>query len=352
MSQPRTVRTAIVGLGLGTFHANKVLKNPDATLCAVADLDATRLETFAPQIGAEHCHTDFREMLAKEKPDLTVIALPNVLHRPATLAALEAGSHVLCEKPMAMNVAECLEMRAAARRLGLTLGINLSYRFNPKSRACKDLADAGCLGHPYHAYTTWTRRDGFPGFGGWFGRKELSGGGPLIDLGVHRLDLAIWLMGNPEPLTASAQIHHHIGRPRAESQNKPFDVEDLAAGFVRFANGASLVFEISWAGHQEDDEPMLTRVMGDRGTLIQRNAGSGHAPVAVLATTVAGHPVTSQVHPKGSFRESIDEMIHCIQTGDPFLVSADDGIRIQRVLDGLYESARLGREVELVPIPE
>lgn len=344
-----TLRCAVIGLGMGRNHARRYHEDPDATLVAVADLDESRLADWEPTVGEGHTYTDYKQMLREEKPDIVSIGLPNFLHKPVTLDCLEAGAHVLCEKPMAMNVAEAREMKAAAEAAGKTLGIHLSTRFGAKQRAMKDLADAGAIGEAYHAYTHWTRRDGMPGFGGWFGQKDLSGGGPLIDLGVHRIDLAMWLMGEPTPVTVSGQTHSQIGVKRAKEQGKKYDVEDFAAGFVRFSNGASLVFEASWAGMQEHKESLYTRVMGSKGALVTTTAPPDWNNVpATFIHRVNGMLLESAIDVPGDrYKNSVSEFVAAIKEGRPYLATPDDGIRIQQVLDGLYASAREGKEINV-----
>jgi predicted dehydrogenase len=346
MSSP--VRCAVIGLGVGKAHAKGYSECPDSKLVAVADLDAKRLEPYRQQLGAEHCYTNYKEMLRKEKPDLVSVALPNFLHCPVTLDALRAGAHVLCEKPMAMNVGQARRMLEAARKARRKLGINLSFRFTPQARALRELVEDGALGQVYHAYTCWTRRDGIPGFGGWFGQKSRSGGGPLIDLGVHRLDLAMWLMGGPQPAAVSGTTHHHIGVPRARLQGKEFDVEDFACGFIRFANGASLVFETSWAGHQADPEEMCTVVLGTKGGLVHKNEGGGYGFVAEYHTERRGHKLSARIAPSRAVHtSSFAEMVRALVRGTRPIADGEDGLRVQQVLDGLYRSAALGREVRV-----
>ncbi|MCX7806961.1 MAG: Gfo/Idh/MocA family oxidoreductase, partial [Planctomycetota bacterium] len=168
-------------------------------------------------------YTSAEDMLAKEHLDAVSIATPNKFHAPLTLAAIAAGCHVLCEKPMAMNAVEAREMLDAAQKAGKRLMINFSYRFNEMSMALKQQVDAGLLGEIYFGRTVWHRRRGLPGFGGWFGQKALSGGGPLIDLGVHRLDLALWLMGYPKPVWVMGSTYQHLGLALAQKQGKTFD---------------------------------------------------------------------------------------------------------------------------------
>jgi predicted dehydrogenase len=343
-----TVRCAVIGLGMGRHHLTGYLEHPHAQVVGIADADAKRLDEYAAKAGGrQNCFSDYKTMLKQTKPDLVSIVLPNAMHAPVTLDCLKAGAHVLCEKPMAMNVKQARTMLAAAKQARRKLGINLSYRFAPPSRALKNIADGGFLGDVYHGYTAWTRRDGMPGFGGWFGRKELSGGGPLIDLGVHRLDMAMWLMGSPQPVTVSGSAHYRIGVPRAKAQGKAFNVEDFAAGFVRFANGASLVFEISWAGHQRDPEFMQTTVMGTKGTLVQHNDGGGYNFVAEFHTELHGEKVSGSVLGAKGVKSAYWEMVEAVLHDKPLLADGHDGLRLQQILDGLYKSAALGREVRV-----
>lgn len=341
------VRCAVIGLGIGRSHAEKYLATPEARLAAVVDIDPNRLAPWSEKLGADACFTDYNVMLKKIKPDLVSVALPNFLHAPVTIAALRAGAHVLCEKPMAMNVAQALTMQREAKKAKRKLGINLSYRATPVARALKQMADNGFLGKPYHAFTQWTRRDGFPKFGSWFGQKKVAGGGPLIDLGVHRIDLAMWLMGGPRPVTVSAGTHHQIGVPRGKAQKQNFDVEDFAAGFIRFDTGATMLLEISWAGHQAQKEMMNTTVTGTDGTLIHRNDDGNYHFIGEYFTETKGYKLGGLVTPGKEFRTSQGEMVQAILQNTRPLADAEDGLRVQRVLDGLYKSAATGREVRV-----
>jgi predicted dehydrogenase len=342
------VRCAVIGLGMGNGHAEGYSQTPEAKLVAVVDLDSKRLTKWSARIGPEACFSDYKTMLRKVKPDLVSVALPNVLHAPVTIDALRAGAHVLCEKPMAVNVAQALSMKRAAEKARRLLGINLSYRFTPQARALKDMADDGFLGRVYHAHSLWTRRDGFPQMGSWFGRKALAGGGPLIDLGVHRIDLAMWLMGDVKPVSVCGAAHYRIGVPRAKARNLKFDVEDMATGFVRFDTGASLILEISWAGHQAEPEAMRTTVYGSKGSLVHRNTGGSYDFVGEFYTEQRGHKIEGRVvAASANLRSAYGEMVHSVINAKRPLADADDGLRIQRVLDGLYASAATGREVRI-----
>lgn len=338
------IKTAIVGMGMGRHHLAGYLKHPSAEIVALVDLDeATAREVGKPVPGAR-IYSNYREMLKQEQPDLVSIAVPNFLHEEITCAALEAGAHVLCEKPMSVNVESALRMRAKAADAGRKLYINFSQRFSPFARTARGLVDANKLGHIYHAYCQWTRRDGFPRFGGWFGQKKLSGGGPLIDLGVHRLDFVLWLMGPIKPVTVSGITHNRIGQARGKSQGKAFDVEDLAAGLIRTDTGASILFEVSWAGFQVKTEQQVLRLMGEEGSL---EGGSGiHGDYTLsYCHDIAGHPFNSTLANPGTDATSYEELIRCLVANEDFPSTAEDGIRLQIILDCLYESACTGREV-------
>ncbi|MGJ3241481.1 MAG: Gfo/Idh/MocA family protein [Opitutales bacterium] len=339
-SAGKPLRCAVIGLGMGRNHANAFHTFPDAELVAVADLDETRLAQFADAVGKDGLYTDHKAMLAEARPDLVAIALPNFLHRPVTEEVLAAGCHAICEKPMAMTVEEAEAMKAAAKQAGKQLGINFSQRFNGGHRAMEQLVAAGKLGDIYHAYTSWTRRDGFPGFGGWFGQKKMSGGGPLIDLGVHRIDRALSLMGYPTVASVYGTTHKKIGVPRAQEQGKAFDVEDFATGCVRFTNGASLIFEVSWAGHRVGKEGQEMRIVGTEGALEMGKDGAFYCHRdgdIFLESSIDADRVPAL--------KSMETMVDCILNDRPFPATPDHGIQVQRILNGLYTSAEEKREV-------
>ncbi len=333
------VRCAVIGLGVGGGHCRNLLDCENAVLAAVADLDEKRLQTYRDELGADALFSDYREMLKRVKPDMVVVALPNYLHKPVAIDAMQAGAHVLCEKPMAMTIEEAQAMLDVAQSCDRRLGINFSQRFMPANRALKQLADGGALGAAYHAYCSWTRRDGIPGFGGWFGQRELSGGGPLIDLGVHRIDLCMWLMGHPRVISVSGVTHSNIGIPRARAQECKFDVEDFAAGLIRFENGASLLCEVSWAGHQRERESQRMRIMGTEGA-IEMDGGYYHH-------SRSGDVFLKTEIDAGAIRASnaCEDMVNCLITGGKPTGDPAHGVNVQRVLNGLYESTRTGREV-------
>jgi len=349
----RTLNTAVIGLGMGRGHLSDYAANPRAHPVAVCDIDTSRLKAMAEQhsIPQERCYTDYRKLLAGAKGlDLHAVsvALPNTLHAPVTIAALKAGLHVLCEKPMAMNAAQARRMLAAARKARRTLMINFSFRFQPASMALKRFVDDGRIGQVYYGRTVWHRRRGLPGFGGWFGTKALSGGGPIIDLGVHRMDLAMWLMGSPRPVTVTASTYNVIGARLAKEQRKTFDVEDLGAALVRFDNGATLILEASWAGFSEKREDMVTQLWGTKGGVIQRNVGEGYEFEARAYTEEAGALWERKLQqPVGRTPSACGEFVDAVLTGRRPIAPGEHGLDVQLILDAIYKSAATGREVRI-----
>jgi predicted dehydrogenase len=347
------VNAAVIGLGMGGGHLHGYAGHPACTIAAICDTDRQRLAAKAAEykLDASRCFTSTEALFRAAKGlklNAVSVALPNALHAPVTIAALRAGCHVLCEKPMATSVAEARQMIAAARRARRTLGINLSFRFTPQSRALKDIVDSGKLGRVYYAHTRWWRQRGLPGLGSWFGIKKMSGGGPIIDLGVHRMDLAMWLMGSPHPVAASGATYDPIASRLARQQKKAFDVEDLGAAFVRFDNGATLSLEASWAGFMGKNEDMVTEVLGDRGGIVQKNLDEGYEFEARVYSEECGALVETLVKRRLAPTPSpYAEFIDALLEGRPSLATAEDGLRVQQVLDAVYRSAATGKEVRI-----
>jgi predicted dehydrogenase len=345
-----SIKVAVIGLGMGRQHAAGYATHPEAKIVALCDADGSRLEEAGKAFGVRSLYGDWRLMLEREKPDVVSVATPNHLHKEMTCAALEAGAHVLCEKPMAMNAVEAMEMRDLAADRKKRLMIHFSYRFHPTSAALKAYVDQGALGDVYAARTAWHRRRGLPPLGNWFCRKSLSGGGPLIDLGVHRIDLALWLMGYPEPTLVVGGAYGFLAGELAREAGKPYDVEDMATGLVRFGNGATLQVEASWTVHRPEAELMETWLYGKKGGLVQRNVGGEYRFEALLFTRENGCNVDKRISDANDpVPAAQHHFIESILRGTPHMATADEGVKVMRILDGFYESARTGAAVALPP---
>ena len=322
--------------------------HPNAEVAAIADVDEKRLNAQKEELGVPAGYASGEEMIEKENLDIVSVCTPNKFHKPLTMAALKAGCHVLCEKPMAMSAAEGREMVAAAEEAGRRLMINFSYRFTEQSFALKKQVDKGILGDVYFARTMWHRRRGLPGFGGWFGQKALSGGGPLIDLGVHRIDLALWLMGYPTPVWVMGSAYNHLGTRIAREKGKVFDVEDLAAALIKFDNGATLIAEASWAANIAEKELMETRLYGTEAGLVQRNVNETYEFEAEIYLEKDDCRYDMKLHPPVPAAERpMHHFVNCIVNDTPHMATGEEGVIVMEILDSIYESAAKGEPVRI-----
>ncbi len=247
----KKLRYGFIGAGgIAGEHLTHLADRRDVEIVALADPNDQMMARHAAKFGVKQTFSDWKEMLAKAQLDAVSICTPNKLHAECAIGAMEAGCAVLCEKPLAGSAEEGEAMIAAAERLGRKLVIGFQYRFNSRTQFLKSAADGGQFGHILYARVQALRRRGIPNWG-VFGRKELQGGGPLIDIGVHVLEMCHYTLGSPTPVSASADMFTYIGNKpsdRVQSQWKGWDyetynVEDLAVGRVRFANGTVMHIE-------------------------------------------------------------------------------------------------------------
>lgn len=341
-------RVGIIGLGMGKSHIEGFRSHPAGEIAAVADMNETLLKEVAEKYNISGTYTSAEEMLDNEKLDIVSVVTPNKFHKDLTIAALKSGAHVLCEKPMAMNAAEAEEMIQAAKKYDRRLMINFSYRFRPQCFAMKRLVEAGELGNIYFARTIWLRRRGMPKFGGWFGDKSLAGGGPLIDLGVHRLDLALWLMGYPEPDWVFGSTYNPIASELAARQNVHYDVEDFAAGMIKFKNGATLELEASWAGNIKENELMETRLLGDKGGLHQYNVNGTYDFEVEMYQEKSGCQYDCKLHPPVPEAHNAQySFLQAIVDDVPHPATGEEGLTVMRLLDAIYKSAEIGQPLKI-----
>ena len=342
----KKLRLGVVGTGMGRAHMQGYQSHPHAELVAICDLDEQRLAATAAEMGVEATYTDAHEMFRSAGLDGVSIAVPNKLHAPLAIAALKSGLHVLCEKPMATTVRDARRMQAAAGQTGKNLMINFSFRFTPASYALKQQVEAGAIGAIYFGRSVWHRQRGIPKLGSWFCDKEMAGGGPLIDLGVHRLDLALWLMGYPEPVAVSGSTYNVLAKEEAKKARQKYTVEDLACGLVKFANGATLILEASWALNIDEDEHMATTLYGDKGGLVQRNIKGGYEFIAEINTVEEGNFFSKKLQQRRAPSPSAyHEFANSIRENRPPAATGEEGLKVMKILEGIYKSAATGREV-------
>jgi len=343
------LRVAVLGAGgIGRYHIKEFQSQANVEIVAVAEVDGARLEAAAREFRIPNAFQDYRALLKETRPDVVAVGLPNSLHCQPTLDALAAGCHVLCETPPAISASEAVRMANAARRTGRILAYHFNYRYTPEGRFLGEFAASGGFGDIYFARTGWHRMMGVPNLGTWFTRKSMAGGGPLIDLAVHRLDLALWLMGYPEPLSVSGAAFDHHARRLAAETGREMSVEDLACGFVRLANGAALIVEASWVGFSEQPETMFTELWGTRGGAVYRNVGGEYKWEAKAFRDEAGQRI--EVRPRralGAPPSYHADFLRAVRGEAPPPCTPEQGIRLMQILDGLYRSAAEGREIVL-----
>lgn len=352
------IKIAIIGCG---GIATKVhmpqyeqLKNVYEVVAA-CDIIPEKAENFAKMFGIAAVYTDYNDVLNIEGLDAVDICTPNYLHSVITVAALNNGINVLCEKPDAVSVEEAKKMKAAADKNGKLLMVIRNNRFLSQSQYLKKYIEDGNFGKIYAGRCGWQRRRGIPGKGGWFTTKEQSGGGPLIDLGVHMIDLSIWLMGNPIPVAVtgctyrefadndvSESVDSSFGEAKAGGT---FDVEDLAMGFIRFDDGSCLQIEFSWASNVQQDDKFFEL----RGT---KAGASYHSADGNLKIFTEQYGNTADLIP--NFGQEISGHYGNIKNfADVLLGKAkpvflpEQGIDMIKILKAMYTSAETGKEVLL-----
>lgn len=342
------IKIAVIGVGsISSVHINGYLKNPNVELYAFCDINEETLKTKGEKYGISRLYTDEETML-RELPEIDAVSVCtwNSAHAPCTILALQYGKHVLCEKPMAMNAAEARAMIDASKKYGKKLMIGFVRRFGNDAAITKDFIDAGNLGDVYYAKTTYLRRNGCPG--GWFGDKSRSGGGPLIDLGVHRLDLALWLMGYPEPAWVMGSTYAKIGPDRAKQRGLEYTVEDLACAMIKFKNGATLELGVSWASNIKEMELQTTRLVGTKCGLMQKNINEGYTYEVEFFKSENEIPFDIKLHePTPAMPTSFTMFVDAVLEDKDFLVKPEEAVTVMRLLDAIYESAKTGKPVEM-----
>ena len=356
----RPLRVGVVGLGYaGTTHLTSFHEIEGIEVVALAGKEADRLAALGAAYALPHLLAYWEDLVALPELDIVSIATPNALHYPIAVAALAAGKHVFCEKPLALDTAQATEMVRAAKDHDRVLEVAFNHRRRADVQWARDYVETVGIGRIYHARASWKRRAGIPGLHSWFTSKAIAGGGALIDLGPHVLDSLLFLLGEPRVVAVSAVTHGELGRAgygamdrqeQVASDADAFGVEDLASALFRLDDGSSVAFEISWAGHAVDDEDIAIELLGVDGGVrlfVPRYASDG---TLRIFRDVAGAPVTiePEVHvPGGEHSLVIREFVDAIRGGDWDAHRGDFALHRTAVLDACYRSAAEGREVRL-----
>ena len=351
----QTLRVGIVGSGwAGETHLKAYQQLADVEVVAVADAQAERLAQIKDTYAIPHTYTDYHDLIARDDLDIVSVATPNFLHAPVSVAALQSGKHVLCEKPLARTTAEGESMVKAALDNNRVLEVAFNHRRRGDVQGLKRYIDEGGLGRVYNAKAYWMRRSGIPGMGGWFTSREQAGGGPLIDLGVHVLDMALYLLGEPEVVAVSGMTYAELG-PRGRGSRGDrvaagnYEVEDLATAFIRLKDGVTLLLEASWAvyGRHGDDYGVVLH--GTDGGADIDVVQYGWENTLTIYSDTAGTP--SIVKPKvgrgGGHAQVVAEFIDVVRSGDYEGHYGREGLRRAQIIEAIYRSAQEGRELAL-----
>ncbi len=357
VTEKEQLRVGVIGCGAGIFHLEGYAEEPRAKVVAIAGLDTDRCESLSQKFDVPRVYRDYQDLLKDDDIDAVSVAVPNILHLPVALAAFEAGKHVLIEKPLARNAEEGVQMVEAAQQHNKLLGISFQRRTRHDVKLLHDAVANGEFGRIYYSKAWWMRRSGIPGLGSWFTSKEAAGGGPLIDLGVHVLDMLLYILGNPKVTAVSANTYAEIGttgrggwvgrRTSDAGKNATYEVEDLATAFLRLENGGTLLLEASWAAFTEMGDDFGVQLYGsEKGARI---FSKNYALTDTLEIYEGFGDTTMDAKPRLVARQGHAEIIHgfvdAILEGTPLTPSGQEGLDRVRLIDAIYRSAELGREV-------
>lgn len=353
------LRAAVVGLGMGTAHMKAFYQNPQTVLAAIAGKELERLAALAKEFNVEKTAADWQELVDDPTIDIISIATPNALHHPIAVAALNAGKHVFCEKPLAITAEQAEEMVAAAKANNRILEVAFNYRRRADIGMARELVASGKLGRVYHSRISWKRRAGIPGLTSWFTSANLAGGGAAIDLGPHIIDSLFYMLGEPRVVAVSAVTYGELGRAGYGAMDNSnytqgsageFQVEDLCSALLRLDNGSSVALEITWATHAVDDEDISFELLGvDSGlrifipryatentlSLFGDENGKQYTRKPKVSSTGEGHLAV------------INEFIEHVVSGDFVSHAGDYALHRTAIIDAMYRSAKAGKEVTL-----
>jgi predicted dehydrogenase len=354
------IRVGVIGVGqIGKRHVEQYQKVPNAQIVAVSDLNEAEAQRVAEQFGIPHVYRDFRELLQRDDIDAVDVCLHNNYHRPMTVAALQAGKHVYCEKPMAGSYRDALTMWETAQQCGKKLHIQISNLYNIETRAAKTLIEEGHLGEIYHARSVGHRRRGRPFVDGYgtptFVQKKHSGGGALFDMGVYHIATILHLMGNPNPTRISGKTYQKVEIDAARLETSGYDVEELGLGLVRFDNDATLDIVEAWAIHLGGLGQSV--VAGDKGGLsldpfaFFRNEGDLQLDSKVDMNAFKFR-LDNVRGLSGLYDTSQHHWIAALQNRVEMLPTAKLALNTSLISEGIYFSNQLGREVSVEEVLE
>ncbi len=340
------LKVAIIGMGcIAQDHMRVYEKRDDVEVVACADLDFEKSKEQAAKHGIPRAYQNIYDLIkSEEKIDYIDICTWTASHAECVIAAAEAGIDVMCEKPTCDTLENAAKMRDAVKKNNVRFMLAVPLRYGNKTKYIRKLVDDGALGEVYYAKTFYTRGKGIPG--GWFSDLKYSGGGPVLDIGVHRIDLAWYLMGNPKPVSVSAATSYRIGDYRNDGTPLPwewpgtkvpdyeFGTEDMAHGFIKFENGAALYFATSWAFHSPQES----------ATFISGSKAGVDCDNGVIYHYANGKKIEGELGDVCSMSNEIAHFIDCIRNDETPISDIDQAYQLMQMLNGVYRSAESGKE--------
>lgn len=339
------LNVGVIGLGIGRYHVARYAECPRTNIVAVADKDEQLAEKIAGEYDVESVYTDYRKLVQRKDIAAVSVCLPNFLHAPVSIEALRAEKHVLCEKPMASTRGEAEKMMQTAQEMNKKLMIGMTHRYRKDTRFLKKIIREGQLGKIYYAHACWFRRRGMPvadfppdgemGRGTWFIQKEKAGGGVLMDIGVHMLDLVWYLMGRPQFTGVCGFVSDTLGKERITE----FSVDDFTAAFIRCESAARISLEVSWVANIEQKQSI--EILGTRG-------GAKLDPLTVYTVQ---HNELVDILPRvdrgDPYLGEVNNFANAILDDEPMISPPEDAFKIMRVLEAIYTSAAEEKEISL-----
>ncbi|MDZ4656115.1 MAG: Gfo/Idh/MocA family oxidoreductase [Bythopirellula sp.] len=352
------MKIGIIGAGaIGKKHAEAAIK-AGAEVGWVVDINSELGLGLAQEYGAKYTESPDALWDDSSTPAV-IIGVPNWLHKPFTIAALSAGKDVLLEKPMALNVQECHTIAHVAEEQKRVLQVGYVHRYTGVGRMAHSLVQEGRIGDIYHARANLFLRRGVPGLGRWFTNKEFSGGGALIDVGVHLIDLALFLLDFPEPVQVLGQTYENFGRRMKDYDYEDMwsgppnydgicNVEDAAEALIKFANGTTLEIHVAWAGNYPCKLMPVSQMamLGDRGGLAFELFGSE----VHLTQEQNGKLVDSALPIDGDdfFLMQMHDFLKSIALREVQGANSQQATAVQAVVEAVYESSRIGEPVAMI----
>ena len=348
----KKLRLAMIGCGgISETHLRVLEKFPDVVVVAGVDTNPERLKLMEEKYAIKALYSDWKKMLKEVRPDAVNICTPNGVHAPPAIDAAEAGCHVIVEKPMAMTPDECKKMIDASQKAGKKLSVGFQYRYHPNTQFLIRARDDQRFGKVMFVKCQALRRRGIPNWG-VFGQKDLQGGGPMIDIGVHVIEMAHFVMGSPKPVAAAGNTWTYLGNKQSDVtsmwpnwDHKTYTVEDLAIGQIRFENGAVMHIEAMFAGHVEKDIWNFSLV-GDKGGC-QWDPPCLYTDRAGTMVNESPAYLSHQTDFPSLFTSKLRNWVDGCLRDTPLTAPGEAGLAVQKILDGVYRAAEAGKEVAI-----